>query len=151
MTPQRPPLFLRACGALCLAGTLLVGTIVVHARGEPPKVKAVHTELRTKLHGIAKYCTAAKLFGSRYDVYELLLSIWPDDPVARKSNGYTKEGLDWSKQGRKRPRNMKAAGLPSLKAMQAEVADWYLEATAEAVRGMEPGDAAAWKARALRA
>jgi hypothetical protein len=120
------------------------------ARGEPTQVKAVHAELRTKLHGLAKYCTSAKLFGSRYDVYELLISIWPDDAEARRSNGYTQEGIGWSAQGRKRPRNMKAAGLPTLKAMQAELADWYLEATAEAVRTMDTGDAAAWKGRALR-
>ena len=106
--------------------------------------------MRDKLHALATYCTSAKLFGARYDVYELLISIWPDDEVARTSNGYTKDGLDWSKQGRKRPRNLSASGLPTLEGSQAEIADWYLKAIAEATSALAPGDAAAWKARALR-
>ncbi|MDJ0523024.1 MAG: hypothetical protein QNJ90_13220 [Planctomycetota bacterium] len=149
---MQPPRYLTFAAGVLLAACLLFmgGANVAHARGEPPKVRAVHAELRTKLHELAKYCTSAKLFGARYDLYELVIAIWPDDPVARKSNGYTKEGLDWSAKGRKRPRNLKKSGLPTLKAMQAEVADWYLEATADAVAGMDPGDASAWKGRALR-
>jgi len=137
-----------ACALLAAALVLAVGD-AASARGEPGPIQAVHDQLREKLHGIATYCTSAKLFGARYDVYELVISIWPDDEVARTSNGYTRDGLDWSKQGRKRPGNLQASGLPTLKAMQAEVADWYLKATAEAVRSMAPGDAAAWNARAL--
>ena len=41
---------------------------------------------------------------ARYDVYELVISFWSDDEVARKSNGYVSDGSAWSKTGRKRPR-----------------------------------------------
>ncbi len=141
----------RRLALLLLAAVLLpLGGRTAEARGEPPKVQAVHDELRQKLHDIAAYCTSAKLFGSRFDIYELILSIWPADVTARKSNGYTKEDMDWSKTGRKRPRNMKAAGIPTLKAMQADAADWYLKEIDGAVSGLAPGDAAAWKGRALR-
>ena len=83
---------------LCLALLLLVGGWSVHApeaadaRPQHPKLRPVNQELRTKLHELAKWCVSPKLFGSRYDVYELILSMWPNDEVARKWNGYDDGG-----------------------------------------------------------
>ncbi len=136
-------------GALIATGSLPGRTPRAEARGEPANIVAVRVDLRAKLHAVADYCTSAKLFGARYDVYELILSIWPDDATARKSNGYAREDASWSPSGRKRPHNLKAAGIPSLRAMQTEVALWYMGRIADAVSGMAPGDAAAWKGRAL--
>jgi len=150
MPRRRDTAFLLLAACLGLAGLLPGRADRADARGEPAGIVAARADLRSQLHAIADYCTSAKLFASRYDVYELILSIWPDDAAARKSNGYTKEDTAWSATGRKRPRNLKAAGLPALKAMQAEVADGYLERIADAVSTLAPGDAAAWKGRALR-
>lgn len=122
---------------------------VAEARGEPGPVREVRDQLRAKLHEMAKYCTSRKLFGARYDIYELVLSIWPEDEAARKSNGYTDTGGGWSKEGRKRPRNLSASGMPALKALQDETAAWYMEAIAEATRELPPGMAAAWRARSV--
>ena len=122
---------------------------IAEARGEPGPIREVRDQLRAKLHDMAKYCTSRKLFGARYDVYELVIEIWPEDEAARKSNGYTDTGSGWSKEGRKRPRNLSASGMPALKALQDETATWYMQAIAEATRELPPGMAAAWRARSV--
>lgn len=147
-TPPRRP---RAALALLLGLLLLVAgpTPGAEARGEPGPIREVREQLKGKLHDMAGYCTSRKLFGARYDIYELIVALWPDDAVARKSNGYEDTGSGWSKQGRKRPRNLAASGIPALRALQDETAAWYLQAIDEASKALPPGLAAAWRARSV--
>ena len=135
---------------LCAVLLLTLPTGRAEARGEPGPVAAVRAELLGKLHAIAEFCAARQLFASRHDVYDLVLSIWPDDEVARKWNGYERfEDGSWSTEGRKRPRNLMATGLPALRALQTETATWYLGAMDEAAAPLPPALSAAWKARAV--
>ncbi len=136
-----------------LAGSAPVGLLLLTSSRRPPApkprpIKAVRTELRTRLEEVAKFCTARKLFASRYDL-DLVISLWPDDAKARKANGYTKAESGWSGQGRKRPRNLAAGGLPALRLLQDETAAWYRKAIETATRDFEPGERAARRARAL--
>ena len=52
---HRPPRDVPRLLRMAVLAALLLGSSApaAFARGEPPKVKAVHAELRSKLHGVA--------------------------------------------------------------------------------------------------
>ena len=60
---------------------------------------------------------------SRHDIYELILELWPDDAVARKWNGYTRDSDGgWKPSVKKRPLNLAVNALPALRERQSKLA-----------------------------
>lgn len=121
------------------------------ASADASELKAVRAEFHGRLLELGSWCTSRKLFGARHDLYAAIIESWPDDEVARKWNGY-KRGEDggWLPSRKKRPGNMAKGALPALREWQARIADWYLEAVADAVAQQPPRQRAAERARAIR-
>jgi len=127
-----------------LALALLAAAPAARAGPTHPRLREVQKELVGRLHELAQWCVAPKLFGERYDLYELILEMAPDDEVARKWNGY-KDG-----KPKKRPGNLSKSGVSALQVWQARIIDWYIPAVEAAMGGTRPADIAAQRGAAIR-
>ena len=126
---------------ILVASSLLAVLVAADAyAAEPvhPRLRETHATLRKKLHELADWCVAPKLFGARRDIYLLILEYWPDDEVA----------LERTKK--KKSRNLSKSGKPALMAHQARIAEWYVGAVEEAMTSAPPPERAAQRGGAIR-
>lgn len=94
--------------------------------------KQVRTKAVKQLHGLADWCTSAKLFGARADVYDGILRIEPDDATARKRLKFkrAKDGT-WTRPARwKKPKNL-SKGIDEFRERQAALGVTFRDAVAE--------------------
>lgn len=95
-----------------------------------------------RLHALANWCTNAKLFGARADVYETLLRFDPDDTLARKRLRYRRspEGTWVRSPGYVRPKN-RSRSLPAYEKQREAWKAWFVgEARSRAQAAGAAGD-----------
>ena len=109
------------------------------------RTRARWAELRgealERMHGLANWCTGAKMFRARADVYEAILHFEPDDPDARKWLKYKRaEDGTWTrKKNYRRPRDM-GKGRATYEAKHAALAAWFLEEARALIEATESVD-----------
>ncbi len=84
-----------------------------------------------RVHELIAWCGTKKLFGCRADACEGVLTIAPDDPIARKWLKYRRanDGT-WYRKGKwTRPRNL-SKGQDKFEQRREELGEWYLREAA---------------------